>query len=70
VLGMKIISLYQYSEIRKAIIINKAEFKEGVQLSSIHITENPRDQNKKYMLIDVTNLSSVAFIILLLLLLP
>jgi hypothetical protein len=68
---MKIISLYQYSEKRKAIIINKAEFKEeGVQLSSIHITENPRDQNKKYMLIDVTNLSSVIFIILLLLLLP
>jgi hypothetical protein len=41
---MKIISLYQYSEKRKAIIINKAEFKEeGVQLSSIHITENPRE---------------------------
>jgi hypothetical protein len=30
---MKIISLYQYSEKRKAIIINKAEFKEDPRKS-------------------------------------
>jgi hypothetical protein len=60
VLGVKIISLYQYSEKSNAIIMNKAEFKdEGV--SSIHITKNPRDRNKKYM-IDATNLSSVTLL--------
>jgi hypothetical protein len=61
VLGVKIISLYQYSEKSNAIIMNKAEFKdEGV--SSIHITKNPRDRNKKYM-IDATNLSSVTLLL-------